>query len=230
MAVRRRLGAPAVVLALGLSAGAAAIAVVDKRKKSVSATHHKQHKVEKVTTLLQTAMKSGTKAAAKTGAKAEATTNTKTTPVVPNPGQPSQIPDLSAYGQQAMYPTVVPPPPPTLVASRDYQPMDTFIGNKIKSQFVQAPALTPPPTQTALDLAFGCPVFALKDKVAVQAPSGCSLTQRTGQWSEIEQAATPTNALAGGGGVAEESAPRVRSRRRFHDSGIAQSQVIVRLA
>jgi len=70
--------------------------------------------------------------------------------------------------------TAFPPPPPTLNPITDYQPMDTAVGNYIAAQFVAPPTLTPPPSQAAISLAYGCPVLLTwPGTVEVHAPTGC---------------------------------------------------------
>lgn len=69
------------------------------------------------------------------------------------PGAPI-IPHLSAAN--VTKPTELPPPPPTLNPYTDMQPFDTLMGNTIASSFLAGPTITPPPTQEALDLAYGC--------------------------------------------------------------------------
>lgn len=71
-------------------------------------------------------------------------------------------------------PTELPPPPPTLNPVADMQPLDTAVGNWIASSFLAPPTETPPPTQEALNLAYGCPVL-LEYPMTMQlnAPTGC---------------------------------------------------------
>lgn len=63
---------------------------------------------------------------------------------------------------------------------KDYQPFDTLIGQAIQSRFVEQPSAAPPPTQAALDLAYGCPTTLLPKHVVVNAPTGCSSTALAG--------------------------------------------------
>jgi len=80
-------------------------------------------------------------------------------------------------------PTELPPPPPTLNPATDMQPMDTAIGNYIASSFLAGPTQTPPPTQEALNLAYGCPVLLqYPETLQVSVPSGCE-SSRYGNWS-----------------------------------------------
>lgn len=72
-------------------------------------------------------------------------------------------------------PTELPPPPPTLNPDHDMQPFDTRIGNFIASSFLAPPTVTPPPTQAALDLAFGCPeILGYPNTVQLGAPTDCN--------------------------------------------------------
>lgn len=72
-------------------------------------------------------------------------------------------------------PTAFPPPPPALEPYKDMQPMDTKIGNYFVSRMVASPTMTPPPSQAAIDLAYGCPVLLnWPVEVAVGAPDPCS--------------------------------------------------------
>jgi len=80
-------------------------------------------------------------------------------------------------------PTELPPPPPTLNPMTDMQPFDTALGNAIASSFLSPPTATPPPTQEALNLAYGCPVLVgYPEKVVLSAPTGCGST-RAGNWT-----------------------------------------------
>lgn len=80
-------------------------------------------------------------------------------------------------------PTELPPPPPTLNPMTDQQPLDTAIGNAIASSFLAPPTETPPPTQEALNLAYGCPVLlGYPSTLQINAPSGCT-TARDGNWT-----------------------------------------------
>lgn len=79
-------------------------------------------------------------------------------------------------------PTAFPPPPPTLEAWEDGQPVDTAIGNAIVGHFALAPTSTPPPTQAAIDLAFGCPVLlGWPSNLEIEAPDTCRSTWN-GSW------------------------------------------------
>lgn len=82
--------------------------------------------------------------------------------------------------------TAMPPPPPTLNPTEDYQPMDTQIGDYILKQFEVPPTLTPPPLQSAISAAFACPLFILPGRVWVQAPSGCG-GDRNGVWYDANR-------------------------------------------
>jgi hypothetical protein len=83
-------------------------------------------------------------------------------------------------------PTMLPPPPPVLNPVEDYQPLDTAIGDYVLKQFVEPPTVTPPPLQSQLDLANGCPLFANgggPNIMFVSAPNGCtSGVGRSGRW------------------------------------------------
>jgi hypothetical protein len=82
--------------------------------------------------------------------------------------------------------TAMPPPPPTLNPTEDYQPMDTQIGDYILKQFEVPPTLTPPPLQSAISAAFACPLFILPGRVWVQTPSGCG-GDRNGVWFDASR-------------------------------------------
>lgn len=94
---------------------------------------------------------------------------------------PTYIPEIGiANVTQA---TAFPPLPPTLNPNADYQPMDTALGDYIMKQFVVAPTVTPPPLQSALNVAYGCPILELPARLWISAPTGCSNT-RTGIWAD----------------------------------------------
>jgi hypothetical protein len=94
-------------------------------------------------------------------------------------------------------PTELPPPPPTLNPNTDMQPFDTRLGNTIASSFLSPPTETPPPTQEALNLAYGCPVIeGYPQTLQIKAPTGCDdeqtkisftsegyISKRQGNWS-----------------------------------------------
>lgn len=85
-------------------------------------------------------------------------------------------------------PTELPPPPPTLNPDTDMQPFDTRLGNWMAASFLAPPTVTPPPTQEALDLAYGCPVLlGFPTTVQVEVPNQCpnqylSTSARNGTW------------------------------------------------
>lgn len=80
-------------------------------------------------------------------------------------------------------PTPFPPPPPVLHPWQDHQPLDTAIGNYLISGFIQAPTITPPPSQSSLDLAFACPaLLTWPNEVSVSAPDPCG-SMETGNWT-----------------------------------------------
>ena len=54
-------------------------------------------------------------------------------------------------------PTPFPPPPLVLDPLRDYQPLETALGEAVFRQFREVPTATPPPDQAALDLFAACP-------------------------------------------------------------------------
>jgi len=56
-------------------------------------------------------------------------------------------------------PTPYPPPPPVLHPWKEMQPLDTAIGNYLISGLIAQPTVTPPPSQSSLDLAFACPAL-----------------------------------------------------------------------
>jgi hypothetical protein len=63
------------------------------------------------------------------------------------------------------------------------QPIDTAIGHFLISGFIEKPTLTPPPSQSSLDLAFGCPaLLTWPTEVAVSAPDPCGKTN-VGNWT-----------------------------------------------
>jgi len=81
-------------------------------------------------------------------------------------------------------PTELPPPPPTLNPNTDMQPFDTRLGDLIASSFLAPPTETPPPTQEALNLAYGCPVLlGYPQSLQINAPSGCDHS-RAGTWKQ----------------------------------------------
>lgn len=82
-------------------------------------------------------------------------------------------------------PTELPPPPPTLNPNTDMQPFDTRLGDAIASSFLAPPTDTPPPSQEALNLAYGCPVLLGYPKsMQINAPTGCANESiRMGNWS-----------------------------------------------
>eukprot|EP00747_Dinoflagellata_sp_TGD_P164742 gnl/TRDRNA2_/TRDRNA2_185099_c0_seq1.p1 gnl/TRDRNA2_/TRDRNA2_185099_c0~~gnl/TRDRNA2_/TRDRNA2_185099_c0_seq1.p1 ORF type:complete len:474 (+),score=81.24 gnl/TRDRNA2_/TRDRNA2_185099_c0_seq1:109-1530(+) len=83
-------------------------------------------------------------------------------------------------------PTAVPPPPPSLAPWEMWQPYDTAIGEKIVSSFEEPPTATPIPRQTALDMAFGCPVLlSWPSNVEIQTPTPCSDVTDSGNWSAM---------------------------------------------
>lgn len=82
--------------------------------------------------------------------------------------------------------TAMPPPPPTLNPTEDYQPMDTQIGDYILKQFEAPPTATPPPLQSAISAAFACPLFLLPGRVWVETPTGCS-DERNGAWLDASR-------------------------------------------
>lgn len=92
-------------------------------------------------------------------------------------------------------PTAFPPPPATLDYDRDYQPLDTWIGNVVASSFVAPITITPPPTQDAVDLAFACPVLLnFPDVVKVGVYGTCdgpdsSAFAQNGNWTSTGDAA-----------------------------------------
>jgi len=75
----------------------------------------------------------------------EKTENEEEKPVIENVEQPNYVPQLP--GQKVIIPTALPPLAPTLNPRDDMQPLDTRLGDYIKKQFVEAPTVTPPPTQ-----------------------------------------------------------------------------------
>lgn len=80
--------------------------------------------------------------------------------------------------------TALPPPPPTLNPTDDYQPVDTRLGDMYFKQFVDPPTATPPPNKDAIALAFGCPFYVLPAKFKVESPSGCGET-RAQKWRDL---------------------------------------------
>lgn len=87
--------------------------------------------------------------------------------------------------------TALPPPPPTLNPATDYQPFDTAMGDWFMKQFVAGPTVTPPPSQAAINLAYGCPLLLMPDRIFVEAPSGCpnkdGSVGRAQQWTDVNR-------------------------------------------
>lgn len=80
-------------------------------------------------------------------------------------------------------PTPFPPPPPVLDPWKDHQPLDTAIGHFLISGFVAQPTVTPPPSQSSLDLAFACPaLLTWPGEVSVTTPDPCG-SMSTGNWT-----------------------------------------------
>jgi len=80
-------------------------------------------------------------------------------------------------------PTAYPPLPPVLHPWKDMQPLDTAVGNYLISGLMIQPTLTPPPSQSSLDLAFACPaLLTWPAEVAVSAPDPCGSLSK-GSWS-----------------------------------------------
>lgn len=81
-------------------------------------------------------------------------------------------------------PTAFPPPPPVLSPWKDMQPLDTAVGNYIISGFLEQPTVTPPPSQSSLDLAFACPaLLTWPAEVSVSAPDPCAGRISEGNWT-----------------------------------------------
>lgn len=78
--------------------------------------------------------------------------------------------------------TIMNCPRPLLDPSADIQPMDTWLGNAIQSQFIDAPTVTPPPTQQAIDFVHSCYPRGVANRIVVQAPTGCDDRNRHAQW------------------------------------------------
>lgn len=80
-------------------------------------------------------------------------------------------------------PTPYPPPPPVLHPWEDHQPFDTAVGNYLISGFIAQPTVTPPPSQSSLDLAFACPaLLTWPSEAVVSAPDPCAPDQWKGSW------------------------------------------------
>jgi hypothetical protein len=62
--------------------------------------------------------------------------------------------------QDVIQPTAIPPPPPTLNAWDDQQPIDTQLGILFVGRFANQPTATPPPSQSSLDVSFACPLLS----------------------------------------------------------------------
>jgi len=102
----------------------------------------------------------------------------------PHYKDPASVP-MQMFSPEAMASLTTPQPPtlpPALDAYRDHQPMDTAMGSFLMNQFVEPMTVTPPPSQSALDLAYGCPaLLEFPVSVTVNAPSGCG-SVRYGTW------------------------------------------------
>lgn len=80
-------------------------------------------------------------------------------------------------------PTPYPPPPPVLHPWKEMQPLDTAVGNYLISGLIAQPTITPPPSQSSLDLAFACPaLLTWPTEVAVSAPDPCGEMSK-GNWT-----------------------------------------------
>lgn len=80
-------------------------------------------------------------------------------------------------------PTPFPPPPPVLHPWKDMQPLDTAVGNYIIAGLIAQPTVTPPPSQSSLDLAFACPaLLTWPGEVSVSAPDPCG-SMESGGWN-----------------------------------------------
>jgi hypothetical protein len=81
-------------------------------------------------------------------------------------------------------PTAFPPLPPVLAPWEMHQPLDTNLGERIVSGFEFPPTATPPPEQSAMNLAFGCPVLlGWPGDVTIETPTPCSDVQTAGKWN-----------------------------------------------
>jgi len=101
--------------------------------------------------------------------------------------------------------TALPPPPPTLNPAKDYQPFDTAMGDWFMKQFVSGPTVTPPPSQAAINLAYGCPLLLLPDRIFVEVPTGCPKEDgsagRAQKWTDVnynEQISWQESCVSGG--------------------------------
>lgn len=84
-------------------------------------------------------------------------------------------------------PTPYPPPPPVLHPWKEMQPLDTALGNYLISGLIAQPTVTPPPSQSSLDLAFACPaLLTWPTEVSVSAPDPCGSTV-SGNWTEKKE-------------------------------------------
>lgn len=102
----------------------------------------------------------------------------------PHYADPASVPiTMFSPEMMAQFTTAQPPTlPPALDSYRDHQPFDTAMGSFLMNQFVEPMTVTPPPSQSALDLAYGCPaLLEFPDSVTVQAPTGCD-SARFGAW------------------------------------------------
>jgi len=91
---------------------------------------------------------------------------------------PNYVPQIP--GAIVQIPTLTPPKQPKLDPILDMQPFDTLIGDAIQQRFVEAPSISQPPTQSAIDLAYGCATTLLPSTTYVNAPNGCSKYAREG--------------------------------------------------
>lgn len=83
------------------------------------------------------------------------------------------------------------PPIPQLYAWKDYQPIDTAIGLEFVRRFTEEPTVTPPPTQEALNLAFGCPqLLSWPSIVEVDGVASCDKASQ-GLWTSSGTSPVP---------------------------------------
>lgn len=182
-----------------------ATSLLHARGKLPASSHHDFHKqaihiaavqesskTERLQTMLNSTHKHGHKHGLKhkighkEKAKGKGQSGSKKAPGIIVYGQvaPTYIPKIGiANVTQA---TAMPPLPPTLNPTEDYQPMDTAIGDYILKQFQVPPTVTPPPLQSAISAAFACPLFLLPGRVWVETATGCT-DDRHGVWYDANR-------------------------------------------
>lgn len=84
---------------------------------------------------------------------------------------------------EVISPTAIPPPPPEINGWYDHQPIDTQMGILFVNRFAEQPTVTPPPSQSSLDVSFACPLLSEWPETMMLDSLGVCGGDASGNWT-----------------------------------------------